>query len=142
MSGCNDRIDIQTCRDQHVALKYLMDQLDNVGAVEESKIVALLQRLRTVLLHHLRLEDEHVYPRLRQSRNPTIQATAQQFETQMGNVARAFSEFYSRWSACGAIGTNPNDYLRDWGTFARSLRERMSAEDDRLYALVESELGN
>ncbi|MDQ6933213.1 MAG: hemerythrin domain-containing protein [Candidatus Eremiobacteraeota bacterium] len=142
MSGCNDRIDIQTCRDQHVALKYLLDQMDDVGAADESRIVAFLQRLRTVLLHHLRLEDEHVYPRLRRSKNRTIQATARQFEAQMGNVAQAFTEFYSRWTTSGAISTHSNDYVRHWRTFARSLRERMSAEDDRLYAMAESELEN
>lgn len=141
MNRFNDRIDIQTCRDQHVALTYLLDQLDTGGAIDETKTIGLLQRLRTVLVHHLRLEDDLLYRRLRQSNNPTIKATAERYQAEMGNLARTFADVYARWTEPGAISAQPADYLAHWSTFELALRKRMRAEDDDLYTMAEAELG-
>jgi len=138
MSRFNDRIDIQTCRDQHVALGYLLDQFNNLGPADESKIVGLLQRLRSVLVHHLRLEEEHLYPRLRQSEDPHIKALAERYQAQMGHLADAFSVLYARWTRAGAISTDATEYMKHWKTFETALRERMSAEDDNLYSMSDT----
>ncbi len=140
MNKCNDRIDIQTCRDQHVALTYLLDQFNTDGPVGETRTIGLLQRLRTVLMHHLRLEDDCLYPRLRHSSDLTVRETARTYQAEMGNLKQAFAELYARWTQLGAISTQPVAYLTQWRRFELALRRRMAAEDDDLYITAEAEL--
>ncbi|MBC5829926.1 MAG: hemerythrin domain-containing protein [Candidatus Eremiobacteraeota bacterium] len=139
MNRCNDRIDIQTCRDQHVALTYLLDQFNTGEPVGETRTIGLLQRLRTVLVHHLRLEDDCLYPRLRHSNNLTVRETARTYQAEMGNLKQAFAELYARWTQRGAISMHPADYLANWREFEIALRKRMTAEDDDLYIMAEAE---
>lgn len=135
----NERIDIQTCREQHVVINYLADELGAPGLDPEAAL-ALLKRLRHVLRVHLRLEDECLYPHLIASKNELIRRKAERLRDEMGDLKEHFATLWQTWSANDAIARNPDIWLGEWRIFERALRTRMEREDGDLYANAQADL--
>lgn len=134
----NHRIDIQTCRDQHVALRLLVEELDKCGA-DEARLLSLLSRFKSVLTAHLKLEDNWLYPKLSNSIDGRVATKARDFQEEMGGLKAQFAALYERWSEPGAIGRAHETFCEDWKSFSASLERRMQREDDDLYHLAEQE---
>ncbi len=138
-SRINERIDVQTCRDHHVVLRYLAEDLGN--AAPRPKVAqALLARVRTVLVRHLKLEDDCLYPRLQNSSNEILRGKAERYRTEMGGLRRQFSELWNRWSADGAIAADVAGFHQEWLSFQTALLARIDSEDSDLYVAVDAEL--
>ncbi len=133
-----ERIDIQTCRDHHVVLKYL--SADITGSQDAAKTSELFFRFKTVMLAHLRLEDTWLYPRLAQSSNDIVREKAHRYQTEMGSLRQSFVELWERWSASDAIASNPRQWSAEWQSFVGALERRVHAEDDDLYVAAETDL--
>jgi len=133
-----ERIDIQTCRDHHVVLQYLIDDINE--AQTPAKLNELLFRFRSVLLTHLRLEDGWLYPRLQASENVFIREKATRYRDQMGGLRGQFMDMWRRWSPDGAIAGDEAGFRNDWGAFAAAFEQRVHAEDSDLYAAAESDI--
>lgn len=134
----NERISIQTCRDHHVVIRYLADEI-NAASPDGHTIPALLKRLRTVLVAHLKLEDDWLYPRLSQSANAVVRRKSERFSSEMGNLKHDFADLYATWSVDGAILSNPAGWKNEWPAFYRALEARIGAEDHDLYVAAETE---
>lgn len=135
----NERIDIQTCRDHHVVIRYLVSELDR--AVDSAAARGLLRRLKTVLVAHLKLEDNWLYPRLTASSNQVVRHKAQQYEREMGGLKGHFESLLQSWSADGAIESQPLVWGGEWRIFSSALSARMTTEDEDLYVAAEADLG-
>jgi GAF domain-containing protein len=137
-SRINDRIDVQTCRDHHVVLRYLGEELTN--ETRASKVVPLLRRLRSVLIAHLKLEDEWLYPRLTRSSDDLVRSKAERYYRELGGLRSQFDDLWKRWSADGAVAADFETWQRDWGVFHQAFEARIASEDDDLYVTAESNL--
>ncbi|MGZ3507199.1 MAG: hemerythrin domain-containing protein [Vulcanimicrobiaceae bacterium] len=135
----NERIDIQTCREHHVVISYLADQIGKPGLTAEATR-ALLERLRNVLKAHLRLEDDWLYPQLIANKNEVVRRKAERFSNEMGDLKEQFDTLWQTWSANGAIAQSPDIWLGEWRVFDRALRARMESEDNDLYVAAEANL--
>lgn len=135
----NERIDIQTCRDHHVVIRYLVEELAK-SDVEAEAALGLLKRLRTVLLAHLKLEDDWLYPRLAASPNAVVRHKAERYRNEMGGLRAEFVTLYETWSAPAAIASNPEIWRSEWRIFERNLTARMNVEDHDLYVAAEADL--
>ena len=133
-----ERIDIQTCRDHHVVLQYLIDDINE--AKTPQKLGELLFRFKSVLLTHLRLEDGWLYPRLQESENVFIREKALRYHDQMGGLRRQFMTMWRRWSAEGAIEKDEPAFRKEWTAFAVAFEQRVHAEDGDLYAAAEADI--
>ena len=131
----NTRIDIQTCRDQHTAIRLLLDELSKCEGSEQ-KLVGLLERLNRILLAHLRLEDDWLYPKLLQNDNAKVAETAKRFSEEMGGLKAAFVSVFKTWTAPGAIAADHDGFCVAWNAFHAQLEQRMQREDDDLYVLA------
>lgn len=138
-SRINERIDVQTCRDHHVVLRYLVEDLGN-AATRPQIAQALLSRVRNVLLAHLKLEDDHLYPHLQQSSNEIVRGKAERYRLEMGGLRRQFSDLWDRWSPDGAIASDSGKFHNEWLSFQRALLARIDSEDSDLYVAVDAEL--
>ena len=127
--------DIQTCREHHVILRYLADELSRTNATPGAGL-QLLSRLRTVLLAHLKLEDDWLYPQLRKSSNETVRRKAERYGRELGDLSRRFDKIWEAWNKAGAIEANPQIWQHDWNAFRQVLLARIGAEDNDLYAAV------
>ena len=137
-SRINERIDVQTCRDHHIVLRYLADELNTEERA--ASIVPLLRRLRTVLLAHLKLEDDWLYPRLLQSANGIVRGKAERYRREMGGLRKQFDELWSTWSADGAVAENFLGWQREWRVFREAIDARILTEDNDLYVAAEADI--
>lgn len=133
----NERIDVQTCRDHHVMLAYLAEQLETARPEDAG---ALLRRFRSVLQAHLKLEDDWLYPRLTASKNAIVRAKAERYRSEMGSLRANFDTLLGVWTRPGAIESAGNAWHADWRIFYRALQKRIAAEDHDLYFAAEADL--
>jgi GAF domain-containing protein len=134
----NERIDVQTCRDHHSVLRYLVEDVSKEHSPGES--LALLKRFRSVLLAHLKLEDDWLYPHLGSSDNAIVRGKAERYRREMGGMRDNFLQLWRKWSVPGAIETNADAWRNDWRVFAQGLVTRIETEDRDLYVAAEADL--
>ncbi|HKU66441.1 MAG TPA: GAF domain-containing protein [Candidatus Baltobacteraceae bacterium] len=134
----NERIDVQTCRDHHVVLRYLAEELENADSA--AGVVPLLRRLRTVLIAHLKLEDDCLYPRLAQSLNGIVRSKAERYRREVGGLRTQFDELWRAWSKEGAIDADFTAWRADWHRFHDAFETRILSEDDDLYVAAEADI--
>jgi hypothetical protein len=75
--------------------------------------------LHSTLVAHLKVEDWALYPRLMESKDPRIAATAKPFSDEMGGLAAAFNLYSTRWSAMSIT--------RDWNGFCHESKAIIDA---------------
>lgn len=138
-SAVNERIDVQTCRDHHSVLRYLLDDMDKEHTTP-AEMLALLKRFRSVLLAHLKLEDDWLYPRLGRSENSIVQTKAERYRREMGGLRDQFAQLWRKWSIDGAIESNAQGWRSDFHAFRRALLGRIDTEDHDLYVAAETDL--
>lgn len=134
----NERIDVQTCRDQHTVLRFLADE---VGKERRSSAVApLLRRFRAILIAHLKLEDNWLYPRLAQSGNGIVRSKAERYRSEMGGLRERFENLWTRWSSEGAVSADFEAWQREWRQFREAIESRIDTEDHDLYVAAETDI--
>jgi L-methionine (R)-S-oxide reductase len=137
----NERIDVQTCRDHHVVIRYLADELSRHD-LDAANVMMLLGRLRNVLSAHLKLEDGWLYPRLAKSPNEIVRSKAERYSREMGSLAADFQALWKTWMQVPeAIENNRASWEADWRLFRAALLARMETEDTDLYVAAEADLG-
>jgi hemerythrin-like domain-containing protein len=137
MSGLDERRDIVTCREHHAHIEDLLTQLPPMEVENAAAIVEILGRLKTLLLRHLRFEDEHLYPRLQRSADPVVVETATRYQSEMGGLAPVCVAFFESWSTADFVRDRFNAFTGEWATVRNALERRVAAEDNELYALAE-----
>ena len=140
MADMNRRIDMQTCRDHHEAIRILLGYFPQAAPFEGAKVYGLVERLSMILVHHLRLEDNFLYPILEESTDRTVRETAIRYRDEMGGISSEFHALLARWSGAEAIGAKPAEFLREWKLFRSRLEVRMAKEDNGLYAIADDYL--
>jgi GAF domain-containing protein len=136
-SRINERIDVQTCRDHHVVLRYLTEEITKEQ--RPSNVTPLLRRLRTVLVAHLKLEDDWLYPRFARSANDVVRSKAEHYQREMRGLRGHFDEIWKKWSAEGAIAADFDSWREDWSAFVQAFEKRMASEDDDLYVAADAD---
>jgi len=138
ISRINDRIDVQTCRDHHVVLRYLAEELSKEQRADN--IAPLLRRLRTVLLAHLKLEDDWLYPRLLKNANSIVRGKAERYRREMGGLRKQFDDLWTSWSSEGAASSSFGAWQHQWRLFHEAIEARMATEDEDLYVAAEADI--
>lgn len=132
--------DIQELRQEHAALVEIVGRLSAaVDAPESPPMVELFdlrRELSSTLTAHLKAEDWALYPRLMESGNPVISATAKSFSDEMGGLAAAFGVYTQRWDAMSIKG-NWNGFCLETRDIIAALTMRITRENRDLYPLVD-----
>lgn len=133
----NRSIDLHTCRQHHVVLRFVIGDMPAAEPFDANEAAMLLRRLRSVLVRHLQLEDEQLYPALRQTAANGIATIARRYQVEMGGLRSAFEAFCERWNDAASIAADPRLFLLDWETIRDPLVKRMDSEDRGLYDVAE-----
>jgi len=133
----NRRIELHTCRQQHIVLRHLLSEFPTCEPFTGVDIMALRGRLNALLVRHLRLEDEQLYPALSHATDEHVRTTARAFRMEMGGVMRAFADLDTRWDTAAEIDADPAGFLEQWTLVRGALETRMNAEDAGLYIQAE-----
>ena len=134
----NRRIELHTCRQHHTMLRHILNEFPSKAPAPGAAMMMLLSRLRAILLRHLKLEDDYVYPALVQSPDEHLRTSARTFRLEMGGVLRAFEDFEKRWPHAEAIDADLEQFWNEWQPLRRALEARMHAEDSGLYKDAEA----
>lgn len=131
--------DVQTCRGHHAVLRDKLARFPAPLAENGPQVRKALSELETVLTRHLAFEDLRLYPVL-EAAGPAVAERARRYREEMGDLAQRVDAFFARWTAEGAVESEPRAFAHAWGAVRTALERRMAAEDDDLYELAEQSL--
>ncbi len=94
------------------------------------------KRLTAKLIAHLKAEDWLLYPRLLESGDADVAATARVFVEEMGGLAAAFNAYVESWDAF-RIDREWAEYRTETTGIIAALRCRITRENRELYPLIE-----
>jgi hypothetical protein len=137
MNNLDDRRDIQTCREHHASIEQLLARFPPLRDRDASGSADQLNRLRTILLRHLKFEDDQLYPRLLRSDQPDVVAMAVRYQTEMGGLAAACVAFFTRWPEAETIAASFDVFAAEWTGVRGALERRILAEDTELYEMAD-----
>jgi hypothetical protein len=123
---------------QHAELIQLAEEIS--GSCEDDRTVAAnadsirrsLSRLMGKLGVHLAIEDDYLYPRLKDHANAVVRNTAIRFEAEMSGLKPAFQAFKEKWTS-EAIGLEPASFRKELSTLFSALGHRVERENSLLY---------
>lgn len=137
MSRLADRRDILVCREHHARIEEILAHFPLLVADRAGDLHRRLTQLKTLLLRHLRFEDDHLYPRLQQSSDPQVVETAIRYQAEMGGLAPQCVAFFDRWSDDETMRRRFAEFKAEWAAVRGALEKRILAEDNELYQLAE-----
>ena len=129
-------------RDQHEELlqmvgkiaPYLQESKVKESAEEISKmLIALTGKLKL----HLAIEDEHLYPLLTKSNDPSVKNMAAQFMKEMGGIAKAYGDYRTKWALPQTMKAQPQEFIKDTLAVVKVLQDRISRENNQLYQIAD-----
>ncbi len=107
---------------------------DRGAAVE---ITLMLARLTGILRIHLALEDEILYPALRNASDARIAETAERYWQEMGGLAGAFLDFVDRWKRADTLLAEADRFRSESTLVFGALAERIAREHGEIYPMAE-----
>lgn len=131
---------IETLTLQHQEIARLEAQVDDAAAAgDTAKLRDLLTRLRRMLLAHLEVEDDRLYPGLIAAAQKTGAEIpikiADTFAKNMQGVTIALKAFLDKYVISDLALA---DFRRDWPLVRRLLQDRIESEERHLYPLYRS----
>ncbi len=107
---------------------------DRPGAVE---VTIMLARLTGILRIHLALEDEILYPALRNSNDPGIAEIGERYWRELGGMADTFLDFIDRWKRADVLLAEQARFRCESAEVFKTLAKRIAIEHREVYPLVE-----
>lgn len=103
---------------------------------DASKIRNMLSMLAGKVSIHLAMEDNGLYPRLKESKDPVIQKTTLEFIREMGDIMEKFKAYNERWQVPRSIYEAPAQYINETKLIFAALQNRIERENTILYPLI------
>lgn len=99
-------------------------------------ISLLLGQLAGKIKIHMTTEDKFVYPALLNHANPKVQSLSRQFADEMGDLAKTFDSYKTKYMNAREISANPASFLQQTKLVAAALATRIEKENTELYPLL------
>lgn len=113
-----------------------LTSISNDGVAEEVR--TLLSSLSGKLLVHLAMEDKSLYPNMISSDNDDAKKAAEEFMTEMGTLAEAFTGYVKSWPSADKIKEKPDEFSSQTRAVFQALKDRIGREEATLYPLADS----
>lgn len=139
-------MNIRTLKAQHHVLLEKASELAGLAtrlrvpddALEADQIIGGMHAL---LVRHLQIEDEWLYPTLMKADEETMRSFAADSFEEMGGVLGAWLAYRREWSA-GTIHAHPERFAMATRGIVEALALRVEREEDHLYPAMDSLLAN
>jgi iron-sulfur cluster repair protein YtfE (RIC family) len=103
---------------------------------DAAKIRNLLSNLAGKVSIHLAMEDNGLYPRLKESKDPAVQKTTLEFIREMGDIMEKFKAYSDRWPIPRSIHESPVRFIGETKLIFDALQNRIERENTILYPLL------
>jgi len=117
-------------------LQRLSEPPETIGK-NASELRRMMARFAGKLSVHASMENEALYPRLLEHRDPKVRERARALFDEVKGIYSAFGVFTKRWPTTESIVADPVAYAKDSKKVLRTLWTRMVRENDELYPLVD-----
>lgn len=107
---------------------------DRNSAVE---ITLMIARLTGILRIHLALEDEILYPALRNASDAKIAEIGERYWQEMGGLADTFLDFVDRWKRADVLLAEQARFRAEAAQVFKALADRIDREHREVYPLAE-----
>jgi hypothetical protein len=126
---------ISTLKKQHAFLLEELARIQTLGITKEEALPSVLG-IKDVLLSHLRLEDDELYPTLIEAAkyDVQVQATVEIFARDMLSVSQLALDFFEKYET----GNDWANFPQDFYFLYAQLKIRIQREENTLYAVYES----
>lgn len=99
-----------------------------------------ISRLAGKLKIHMLEEDKFLYPELLNHPDYEVKMMANQYISEMGSLAEEYARFKTKYNTPGKILADPDTFISEAKTILRALKNRISKEDNELYAFIEKKM--
>lgn len=122
-------------RTQHDELIRLTTQITKefTSTKDSAALFDLFSSLTEVLLKHLTLEDQTLYPFMLNSDNLNIRTMAKEFKLEMGDIAPVYIDFTKKYSSVIIIENNFEECHADTKNLFSKLIHRIIRENTILF---------
>jgi iron-sulfur cluster repair protein YtfE (RIC family) len=103
-----------------------------------TEIARLIVSMSSIIKLHLAVEDQVLYPALRNGGNATLAKMGKKFQDEMGAIATAYMGFAGRWNHAAKLTSDPEGFRADANTVLKILHERMRKENTVFYPAIEA----
>ena len=97
----------------------------------------MLARLTGILRIHLALEDEILYPMLRNARDPHIAQIAEHYWQEVAGLADTFLDFIDRWKRADLLLAEAPRFRSESQAVFKALADRIDREHAEIYPMAE-----
>jgi hypothetical protein len=126
-------------RAQHDEILALATTISDLLKLPEPDAAALRKQLSNLagkVGFHLAMEDQALYPRLMERKGSRVEATANKFQTEMGGLAKVFTDYNSKWQLT-AIRNDMAGFANETRKVFGALAHRITRETNELYPLAD-----
>lgn len=136
-------MDLKNLLRQHQEVLELMNQISAFQTAEQVRenafaISGLLAKLSGIIKIHLSSEDKYVYPVLSKHQDSAIRHTAEVFVLEMGELAKAFEAYKTKFLGASKIAANAQAFLSESQAVFSALQARIKKEDAGLYVFLQN----
>ena len=130
-------------REQHVEILDIIKKMSDLMNADQlrkdpSKMFEVVSKFAGLVKLHLVMEDDVLYPSLREHNDPKIKSLAEKFINELGGLKDSFKEYVSKWGKSLAIQENPEEFIDQTKTVFDLLKNRINNEDNILFSRVDS----
>lgn len=104
--------------------------------INPSEAALHISRLAGQLKIHLREEDDFLYPQLLDSTDSGIKKLANQYISEMGDLAAEYITFKNKYNIASKIRENRENFLTEGKIIITALKKRIEKENCGLYHLI------
>lgn len=134
-------INLENMNRQHAAImnevcvieEEIKKEKDNINYMD---IALHINRLAGQLKMHLLEEDKYLYPDLLKCKDKEVQAMAQQYISEMGNLDEAYTAYKVAFNVSSKIKMNKDLFISETKKTMDALRKRMDKENQQLYRII------
>lgn len=135
-------MNIDKFKHQHVEILGCIAHLRKLAKVDirgnAAHIAQGIVSMSSTIKLHLAVEDQVLYPALRNGNHPELAALGQQFQGEMGAIASAYMGFASRWNHAAMVAENPEAFRADANKVLKIVHDRMHKENTVFYPAIEA----
>ncbi len=104
---------------------------------DAAKVRSLLSRLAGKLVVHLHMEDNSLFPSLKEYNDPRLHSTLKKFVDEMGGLKDAFTKYTNKWANPDHIKNNAVEFINETKGVFSALAQRIGKENNELYKMID-----